>query len=103
MGKFDVVGGLEYLADLPEKVPTTANVEKYIKIVEEKSILRGLIKTSNELINLGYDETQEVNSVMDQAEKKVFELMQNRNQSGYHAIKDVLIDSFAQLEKLYNQ
>ena len=103
MGKFDVVGGLEYLADLPEKVPTTANVEKYIKIVEEKSILRGLIKTSNELINLGYDETQEVNSVMDQAEKKVFELMQNRNQSGYHAIKDVLVDSFAQLEKLYNQ
>ena len=53
-----MVGGLEYLADLPEKVPTTANVEKYIKIVEEKSILRSLIKTSNELITLGYDETQ---------------------------------------------
>ena len=103
MGKFDVVGGLEYLADLPEKVPTTANVEKYIKIVEEKAMLRGLIKTSNELINLGFDETQEVNSVMDQAEKKVFALMQNRNQSGYHSIKDVLVDSFAQLEKLYNQ
>lgn len=103
MGKFDSVGGLEYLADLPEKVPTTANVEKYIKIVEEKSILRGLIKTSNELINLGYDETQEVNSVMDQAEKRVFELMQNRNQTGYSSIKDVLVDSFAQLEKLYNQ
>jgi replicative DNA helicase len=103
MGKIDTVGGLEYLADLPEKVPTTANVEKYIRIVEEKSILRGLIKTSNELINLGYDETQEVNAVMDQAERKVFDLMQNRNQSGYSAIKDVLIDSFAQLEKLYNQ
>ncbi len=103
IGKFDVVGGLEYLADLPEKVPTTANVEKYIRIVEEKSILRSLIKTSNELITLGYDETQEVNSVMDQAEKKVFDLMQNRNQTGYSQIKDVLVDSFAQLEKLYNQ
>lgn len=103
IGKFDVVGGLEYLADLPEKVPTTANVEKYIKIVEEKSILRNLIKTSNELITLGYDETQEVNSVMDQAEKKVFDLMQNRNQTGYSQIKDVLVDSFAQLERLYNQ
>ncbi len=103
IGKFDVVGGLEYLADLPEKVPTTANVERYIKIVEEKSILRNLIKTSNELITLGYDETQEVNSVMDQAEKKVFDLMQNRNQTGYSQIKDVLVDSFAQLERLYNQ
>ena len=103
IGKFDVVGGLEYLADLPEKVPTTANVEKYIRIVEEKSILRSLIKTSNELITLGYDETQEVNSVMDQAEKKVFDLMQNRNQTGYSQIRDVLVDSFAQLEKLYNQ
>ena len=103
IGKFDVVGGLEYLADLPEKVPTTANVERYIKIVEEKSILRNLIKTSNELITLGYDETQEVNTVMDQAEKKVFDLMQNRNQTGYSQIRDVLVDSFAQLERLYNQ
>ena len=103
MGKFELVGGLEYLADLPEKVPTTANVEKYIKIVEEKSMLRELIKTSNDLINLGYDETQDVNSVMDQAERKVFDLMQNRNQTGYSAIKDVLVDSFAQLELLYNQ
>ena len=103
IGKFDVVGGLEYLADLPEKVPTTANVDKYIKIVEEKSILRNLIKTSNELITLGYDETQEVNFVMDQAEKKVFELMQNRNQTGYSVIIDVLVDSFAQLERLSNQ
>lgn len=103
IGKFDVVGGLEYLADLPEKVPTTANVDKYIKIVEEKSILRSLIKTSNELITLGYDETQEVDAVMDQAEKKVFDLMKDRNQTGYSLIKDVLVDSFEQLERLYNQ
>ena len=103
IGKFDVVGGLEYLANLPEKVPTTANVDKYIKIVEEKSILRSLIKTSNELITLGYDETQEVNWVMEEAEKRVFDLMQNRNQTGYFAMKDVLVDSFAQLERLYNQ
>lgn len=103
IGKFEVVGGLEYLADLPEKVPTTANVEKYIKIVEEKSILRSLIKTSNELITLGYDETQDVDFLMDQAEKKIFDLMQDRNQTGFYPIKDVLIDSFAQLERLYNQ
>lgn len=51
LGKFEQVGGLEYLASLPEKVPTTANVQKYIKIVEEKSILRNLIKSANEIID----------------------------------------------------
>ena len=70
LGKFDAVGGLEYLAELPEKVPTTANVDKYIKIVEEKSMLRTLVKTANELISLGYDQTQDVQDIMDIAEKK---------------------------------
>ena len=51
-GNFERVGGLEYLAELPERVPTTANVEKYIKIVDEKATLRSLIQTSNELIAL---------------------------------------------------
>ena len=103
IGKLESVGGLEYLAELPEKVPTTANIDKYIKIVEEKSVLRSLIKTSNELITLGYDDTQEVDDIINIAEKKVFNLMQNRNQKGYTPIKDVLVDTFAQLEQLYNQ
>ena len=103
MGKFDAVGGLEYLADLPEKVPTTANVERYIKIVEEKAILRNLIKTANEIISLGYDPTEEVENIMDSAEKKIFDIMQSKNQKGYSPIKDVLVDTFSQLEMLYNQ
>lgn len=103
MGKFEAVGGLEYLAELPEKVPTTANVDKYIKIVEEKSTLRTLIKTANELITLGYDPTQEVEELMDAAEKKIFNVMQGRNQKGYSSLKDVLVDTFVELEQLYNR
>ncbi len=103
MGKLDVVGGLEYLAKLPDKVPTTSNVEKYIKIVEEKSLLRNLIKTANDIIKLGYDETQDVEFLMDQAEKKIFDTIQSRNQKGYSSIKDILVDTFTQLEQLYNQ
>ncbi len=103
IGKLDSVGGLEYIASLPEKVPTTSNVEQYIKIVEEKSVLRNLIKTANELITLGYDPTQDVETIMDGAEKKIFEVMQKRNQKGYSSIKDVLVDTFTQLEQLYNQ
>ena len=103
MGKFEQVGGLEYLAELPEKVPTTANSMKYIKIVEEKSTLRNLIKTANEIIELGYDPTEDVDDIMEGAEKKIFNIMQNKNQKGYAAMKDILVDSFTQLEELYNR
>ena len=103
LGKLEAVGGLEYIAVLPDKVPTTANVEKYIKIVEEKSILRRLIRASNELIDLGYSETEEVDTIIGQAEKKVFEISQKKNQKGYTPIKDILVESFAEIEKLYNQ
>ena len=102
-GNFERIGGLEYLAELPERVPTTANVEKYIKIVDEKATLRSLIQTSNELIALGYDESEDVDNIMDMAEKKVFDLSQKKSAKGYSALKDVLVGSFAELEKLYNQ
>ena len=103
MGKFEQVGGFEYLAELPEKVPTTANATKYIKIVEEKSVLRNLIKTANEIIDLGYDPTEDVEDIMEGAEKKIFNIMQEKNQKGYAPIKDVLVESFTKLEELYNR
>ena len=103
MGKFEQVGGLEYLAELPEKVTTTANAMKYIKIVEEKSTLRRLIKTANEIIELGYSPTEDVEDIMEGAEKKIFNIMQEKNQKGYAPIKDVLVESFTKLEELYNR
>lgn len=103
IGKLEAVGGLEYLAELPEKVPTTANVDKYIKIVEEKATLRTLIRTANELITLGYDPTQEVEELMDNAEKKIFGVMQSRTQKSYSSMKDILVDTFVELEELYNR
>ena len=103
IGKFEQVGGLEYLAELPEKVPTTANATKYIKIVEEKSTLRNLIKTANEIIDLGYDPTEDVEDIMEGAEKKIFNIMQDKNQKGYAPLKDVLVESFTKLEELYNR
>ena len=100
--KLEAVGGLEYLASLPEKVPTTANVEKYVKIVEEKSLLRNLIKTANNLIELGYNQNEDVENIMDNAEKQIFDMMQRKSQKGYTSIKDILVDSFEELQELYN-
>ena len=103
LGKLDSVGGLKYIASLPDMVPTTANVEKYVKIVENKSLLRSLIKTANELIALGYSQEEEVELIMDNAEKKIFEIMQRKSQKGYEVIKDILVDVFENLQELYNQ
>ena len=102
MNKLDAVGGLEYLVSLPDKVPTTANVEKYVKIVEEKSLLRALIKSANEMINMGYAQNEEIDQIMDGAEKRIFDIMQRKSKKGYTAIKDILVDTFAELQELYN-
>ena len=103
MDKCEQVGGYEYLASLRDKVPTTANVQKYVKIVEEKAILRKLIRTANEIIELGYSPTEDVEDIMDGAEKKIFDIMQSKNQKGYTPIKDILVESFTKLEELYNR
>ena len=103
MQKFESVGGIEYLATLPDKVPLVANADKYIKIVEEKSILRQLIKAANEIQSLGYAQNEEIDNIVDQSEKMIFNIMQGKNQKGYTQIKDVLVETFAELEKLYNQ
>ena len=103
MGKLDAVGGLEYIVELPEKVPTTANVDRYIKIVEEKSLLRNLIRAANEILSSGYAQEDDVENIVDHAEKKIFDVMQKKSQKGYTTIKDVLVESFTKLEELYNQ
>ncbi len=103
MGMFDKIGGLEYIVGLPEKVPKTAIVEKYISIVKEKSELRRLIKAANEIIEQGYDPTENIDDIMNSAEKKIFNIMQDKDQKSYSPIKDVLIDAFTELEQLYNQ
>jgi len=102
-GKFERIGGMEFIASLPGKVPTTTNVDRYIKIVKEQSMRRRLIQTSNELISLGYDDTEETEQIIDLAEKRVMDLSQSGSNNGYSSIKDVLVSTFDELEKLFNQ
>jgi len=101
--KFEAIGGMEYLAILPDKVPLVSNADKYIKIIEEKSILRKLIKAADDIQGMGYSQNEEIDTVVDQAEKMIFNIMQGKNQKGFTVIKDVLVETFAELEKLYNQ
>lgn len=100
-GTLDKVGGDMYVSSLIDMVPTTSNIEAYAKIVEEKSILRSLIKAANDIISYGYAQNQEVDRIVETAEKKIFDVLQKRNTTGYQSIKDVLVESFEEIEQLY--
>jgi len=100
-GTLDKVGGDMYISSLIDMVPTTSNIEAYAKIVEEKSILRSLIKAANDIISYGYAQNQEVDRIVETAEKKIFDVLQKRNTTGYQSIKDVLVESFEEIEQLY--
>ncbi|WHH57556.1 replicative DNA helicase [Petroclostridium sp. X23] len=97
----EAVGGIEYMAAIATSIPTTANVKYYARIVEEKSILRKLIKASTDIAGMSYEANEEVTFIMDQAEKKIFDILQKRTNQGFSPIKDVLIDSFDKLEELF--
>jgi replicative DNA helicase len=101
-GTLDGIGGLEYLTNLANAVPTTANARHYAKIVEEKSILRKLIKAASNIVNMGYEAQEELSYVIDKAEKDIFDILQDRSSQGFAPIKDVLVDTFNRLEELYN-
>ena len=102
-GNYDVVNGFEYLASLTNPMYSISNVESYAKIVEEKSILRRLIDSSNEISKLSYNQTEEVADVLEVAEQKIFAISQKKNQKSYSVIKDVLVDTFDNLEELANR
>jgi len=94
------VGGISYLANLSEGIATTANIKYYCKIVEEKSILRRLIKSCDEIMSKSFEDSEEVNSIIEKAEKNIFDITQGRNRGGFLPIKDALLESFAKIEEM---
>lgn len=97
----DEVGGVTYLNELAESVPTAANVDYYAKIVEEKSLLRRLIHTSTQIAMSSYASGDEVAEIVDEAEKKILEISQHRIRGGFVAIRDVLVETYEQIESLH--
>ena len=102
MGKLEAVGGLEYIAELPERVPTTANVEKYISIVKQKALKRKLIEMSNEISQKSFDDTVDTDILTDLAEKRVYEITQRKDIKGASKLQDLILDSMGKLEDIYN-
>lgn len=94
------VGNLEYLVEIANFVPSASNVDYYIKIVHDKSVLRKLIEASNEISNASYTSDGPVNEILDEAESKIFNVVQKRKTSEFRNIQDVVFKAQSDLEKL---
>ncbi len=101
--KLKEVGGASYLAELVNSVPTTVNVPYYAQIVKEKHILRDLLRTADFVRSLAYDDSQELDVVLDKAQSSIFDITQRRVQAPYQHIKDVLTGTFEHIEALYER
>lgn len=96
------VGGVDYISEILEQTPTAANIDHYIKIVEDKSILRNLIEEATSIATMGYTNELEITETLDKAEAKILNVVKNRKSSEFKQMPEVLKEIEANLEKLAN-
>ena len=94
------VGGVEYLSEILNIVPTAANIDSYIKIVEDDAIRRKLIETATNICSMGYESDRSVSETLDQAEQKILTVVKNRRTSEFKSIQNVLFKAQEDLERL---
>ncbi|WP_373894362.1 replicative DNA helicase [Virgibacillus natechei] len=97
----DEAGGVAYLSEVAGSVPTAANIEYYSKIVEEKALLRRLIRTATDIVTSGFEKEDDVETVLDEAEKNILEVSSRQQTGAFKTIKDVLIDVYDTIEQLH--
>lgn len=95
------VGGKTYLASLSNSVVTASNVKYYAEIVQKKATLRRLIKASSEITSLAYNETENVDNVLDESEQKLFGISQKFLKQNFISISSVLHDTFDRIDELH--
>ncbi len=100
-GKLDEIGGSSYLATLVNTVPTASNVAHYAKVVQKKSLLRRLIGTATEIVEMGYDESEDVHKVLDEAEQKLFSVSQKYIKQDFIPIRSILEEAFNRIDELH--
>lgn len=97
---FDAIGGIHYLSELAAGVPTTENLHYYIKIVKDKSVLRKLLTAVAEIQTMCLAETEEVSVVLEAAEQKIFDILQNKDTRDFVTVGEVIPQTFEMLAKL---
>ena len=94
IGELEAAGGAAYVSSLTSEVPTTANVEYYAQIVQDNSIRRSLIQTSNEIIAGAFDDTVSTGAMLEDAERKIFDITEKNHSTDYKAVKNLVSPAF---------
>ena len=98
--ELESVGGMAYLAELLDAVPTAANIEYHGRIVRDRALLRRLIEAASQVIRDSYESGEKtVEQILDEAEQRVFQVAQSREREGFVWIKKILYSAFEQIEK----
>ena len=100
-GLLDMVGGASYLSELTNYVPTAAHIEQYSGIVSQKALRRKLIKSSQNIVALGYDETKNLQELIEEAESQLFETSQRYVGQNIVSLEEILGESFDRLDELH--
>lgn len=99
--KLDDIGGSSYLASLVNSVPSASNIAHYAKLVQKKALLRRLITAASEIVEMGYDESEDVQKVLDEAEQKLFGISQKYLKQDFIPIKNILESAFNRIDELH--
>ncbi len=99
-GNLEAVGGVNYLSSVAAGVPTTSNITQYCEIVAQKALQRRLVNAGGSIMNLGYDAPEGVDAALEQSEKLIFDILQNKDSNGIVHIREVLGDSFNMMQEM---
>jgi len=102
-GQLQDVGGATFIAELADRVPTAANVAHYARIVKEKAILRGLIATATEIATQGYDGRRDVEQFLDEAERRIFSIAEQKFRPSFYALGALLPETIQTVARLYER
>ena len=97
----DQTGGMSYLTELVNAVPSSANAEYYAQMIQKKHLMRKLIEASEHICTLGYDETTELDELLDRAEKRIYEVTHGATNSNFIELKDALGEAWERLDRLH--
>lgn len=103
MNQLDEVGGVSFLTELVNSVPTAANISHYARIVKEKYLLRSLINNATQIVSLGYEFEGNVDEVLDKAERLIFQISEDKKETTTLALKEIIKDSIETIDRLYQK
>lgn len=101
--QLDSIGGASYVTSLIDSVVTAANIEYYARIVKEKAVRRKLIETSTQIVTRTYEDQGDVDELLDESERVIFQITENRVKPSFYPIRDVVKSSFKTIERLYEK